>query len=397
MAENKPEITWRRLLPEFAAVLLTAAGVTGVCLLRHVSVDKTVGSTVLSVIGAAILGMHLRQSYLNRELDYDNAKHYLRFWVCYLIGLAGSLACAFLPSGGWPYQAVFVMLSLFGNMSTGILAGSVLLAVSVLVSGAGAEIFLLYFLSGLFAVTLFRRLEDNFKIGIRLFLSLFCLLLCETAGIVLPANERPDLESFVIPISNIVISGILLLGLLKLFSSLVIYQYRERYLELNDTENEMLSEYRNTCREEYMHSIHTAYFCERIADRLSLREEALKCAGYYHKLGETHPEILEEQKFPPQVQRILTEYFAYVGSKQKKPVLDKETAVLVCSETVMHMIQYLLSKSQDKALNYDYIIDSVFKHFYETETFLQCNITLGELKIMQDIFKEEKLYYDFLR
>lgn len=392
MEENRPKITWRNLVPEIFSIILAVAGIFGISLLRQSGSDVMLSNMVLGAAGVAILGFHMRQAYLEQELDYDNGEHYYRFWICFLIGLAGAFVFAFLPNAGWPYMTIFVLLALFSNMSTGILAASVLLMISIVLGGGTTATFLLYFLTGLFAVTLFRHLDDSFKIGIKMFLSLLCLLVCETAGVVLLANERLSVELFVIPTVNIIISGILLLVILKLFSSLVIYKYREKYLELNDTENTILAEYRSTSKDDYMHSIHTAYFCERIATKLSLNAEDLKCAAYYHKIGEARPEMLEEQQFPPKVKEILMEYF-----DKKNPVTKRETAVLVCADTVMNTIQYLISKSQERGLNYDYIIDNVFKHFSETDAFVQCDITLKELKTMQSIFKEEKLYYDFLR
>lgn len=392
MEENRPKITWRNLLPEFASVILACAGIWGISRVRQQTSDVMISNMVLAVAGVAVLGFCMRQAYLEETLDYDNGKHYLRFWTCFLIGLAVAFACAFLPTGGWPYLTIFVMLALFSNTNTGILAGSVLLVISVLLSGAKTQLFLLYFLSGLFAVVLFRHLERDFKIGIRLLLSLLCLLLCETAGIVLVANERPNFESFVIPAANIIISGILLIAILQLFSSLVIYKHREKYLELNDTENPLLAECRKDSKEDYMHSIHTAYFCERIAARLSLDTEALKCAGYYHRLCGINPHLTEEYKFPLHAQEILKEF-----SDKKVPARRKETVVLMCADAVMNTIKHLVGKSQGRELDYDYIIEGVFKHFEEKKTFAQCDMTMREFEIMKGIFKEEKLYYDFLR
>lgn len=392
MEENKVKITWRNLLPEVVGIILTVAGVLGVSWLRRSSTEVMLSTIVLGVVGIAILGFHVRQAYIEQEFDYDNGEHYYRFWLCFLMGQAGAFVCAFLPIAGWPYLTIYVLLALFSNMSTGILAASILLMLSISLGGGTTTTFVLYFLTGLFAVTLFRNLNSNFKIGIKLFLSLLCLLLCETAVVVLLANEPLSVELFVIPAVNIIISGILLLVILKLFSSVVIYKYREKYLELNDTENAILAEYRAASKNEYMHSIHTAYFCERIAAKLSVDVEVLKCAAYYHKIAEAKPELLEEHQFPPMVKDILTEYF-----DKKKPLAKKETAILVCADTVMNTIQYMISKSQERGLNYDYIIDNVFKHFEETSAFGNCSITMKEISTMRSIFKEEKLYYDFLR
>ncbi len=391
MEENKLRITWRNLVPELICILLAAVGIGCFSFLKETSFEVMLSNMVLGMIGIMILGFYARQAYLEQEFDYDNGEHYLRFWLCFLASLMCAFMCALLPVAGWPYVAIFVLLALFGNTSMGILGASVLLSVSVALSGTGAVTFLLYFLSGVFAVALFRNMNDKFKIGSRMFLTLLCLLLCLTAGNVLLANERLNFELLVIPIANIIISGILLIGILKLFFSMVIYKNRETYLELYDTQNPILTEYRNRSRSDYMHGVHTAYFCELIALKLLLNSEDLKCVCYYHRMSKEDPGILVKYPFPPAVKAILQEY------NSNKSIRRKETAVLVCADTIVNTVQYLLSKSQDKGLDYDYIIDNVFKRFVDNDTFGQCDISMKELKSIQNIFKEEKLYYDFFR
>lgn len=392
MEENKLHITWRKLLPEFLSMLLTAAGIWGICFFNQKAADAILSNMVLGIAGTAIAGYCLRQAYLEGELEYDNEKHYFRFWACYLLGLTGAFVCAYLPVRGWPFMPFFVLLALFSNLYTGVIASAVLLMIPTLLAGAAASAYFLYFLSGVFAITLFRHLEEDFKIGVRLILSLLCLFLCETAGVILLENQRPDFEAFVIPGINMIISGILLIGILKFFSAATIYKNHEKYLDLNDTENPLLAEYRNASRENYMHSIHTAYFCERIANKLSLNGETLKCVGYYHRLCGENPKVLEEQSFPAEASGILREYL-----DKKADVKGKETAVLICSDACVNTIQQLVAKSNGKKLDYDYIIDRLFQHFAEDGTFDKCEITVREIEMMREIFKKEKLYYDFLR
>lgn len=277
-------------------------------------------------------------------------------------------------------------------MSVGILAASSLLLVSVLLSGAGVDGFVLYFVSGVFAVTLFRNLGNGFHIGIAWSLSVLSLLVCETATLILPANAHPDFETFVIPAANVVTSSLLLAGSLKLFSSMVIFRYRERYLDINDTEAPALAAMREANRREYMHSIHTAYFCERIGRRLGMDVDALKGAGYYHRVGDELTELMEEKQFPPAVKEILLEY-----RNERRVIKRKETAVLLCSDVVIGSILYVLDKDDRRQVDYDKIIDTVFQKLENDGTFDECDVSIRELRVMKKIFKEEKLYYDFLR
>ena len=91
-------------------------------------------------------------------------------------------------AGGWPFPVIYLILSLFGSTNVGILSASVLLMVSVFAGGADVIVFFLYFISGIFVAALFYCYEGELKIGQPLFLSMLCLLLCETAGIVLTDN-----------------------------------------------------------------------------------------------------------------------------------------------------------------------------------------------------------------
>lgn len=392
MEEKNKKYGWKYFLLELGVLVLGTAGMWILGGIRKEAADRLLGNCCMALFGLAVTGFVFRREYLRDTLDYNNGEHVPRFWLCVYMGLLSAFLCGFLPVGGWPFLVVFVMLSLFSNMGTGILVSSMLLMIAVLLSGGTVGSFVLYLVSGTFAAALFHHLEKDFKIGGSLCLSILCLLVCETANLVLVANDRPDFEMFVIPAANMIISSILLLGCLKIFSSMVVYQYREKYLDINDTENPVLAQLRQENKQEYMHSIHTAYFCERIAKRLGLDADALKSAGYYYRMGEKLPQLMEEKQFPPAVREILTEYLT-----RKKSVRKKETAVLVCSDTVVTSVLFMLEKGADKQLDFDRVIDAVFKKLLEDGSFDCCNITMEELRTMQRIFKEEKLYYDFLR
>lgn len=380
------------LFLEAGALLLGTAGTLGLGIWRGKAADRLLADCVMTLFGLAVTGFAFRREALGGALDYNNGEHGARFWCCLYIGLALALLCGFLPAGGWPFLPVFVMLSLSGNLGIGILSSCMLLMTALTVSGGAVEVFLLYLVSGAFAAVLFQRLKSDFKIGIPLCLSALCLLVCETAELILTARERPDIGMFILPLVNMIVSSILLLGFLKFFFSTVIYQYREKYLDINDTENPVLAGLKKENRPAYMHSIHTAYFCERIGKKLGLDTDALKAAAYYCGMGESLPGLMEERQFPPLVREILTEYQAQRGKTERK-----ETAVLLCADTVVSSVTFMLEKGGDRQVDSARLVDAVFGKLLEDGSFDNSSITMKELRTMQRIFKEEKLYYDFLR
>lgn len=391
MEEDNKKIGWKFFLLEIILIGAGAAGMWFLGGIRNLAQDRLLGNCVMTVFMLAAAGLQARREYVHDGFDYDNGEHVCRFLFCTAVGLVIAFVCGFLPTGGWPFLLVYVMLALFSNMGTGIMTATSLLLISVMLSGAAADGLILYFVSGVFAVTLFRHLESEKKIGIPVFLSILCLLVCETANLVLVANARPDFEMFVIPVANMIVSSVLLLGCLKLFFSKVVYRYREIWLEINDTENTVLTELRERDRKEYMHCIHTAHFCESIGGQLGMNADALKCAGYYHRLGDRMEAVMKEKRFPPPVREILFDY-----RDRKQGMRKKETAVLVCSEKVVSSMTYMREKGEQHQIDYDKVIDTVFRKMRDDGSFEKCNITVRELCAMHRIFKEEKLYYELL-
>ncbi|MDE6924926.1 MAG: hypothetical protein K2P59_06635 [Acetatifactor sp.] len=379
------------ILTELGIMALAGGGVLLIGWLHQTEPDRLLSNLVMTAAGIAVIGFQLRQEYVRGKLDYNNEKYPFRFWLCVCIGLVIAFACVFLPAAGWPFLTIFVMLALFSNMSTGILASSMLLMISVILSGATMNYFAIYFISGCFAVALFQHLESDFALGLPLVMSILCLLICETANAVLLANARPDVELFLIPAANIIVNSIMLVVGLKLFFSMVIYQYRVNYLEINDTENDALVKFKEESRDDYFICIHTAHFCDLICKKIDMDENMLKCAAYYHRIGEELPALMDRKHFPPKLREILEEYNA------KKPPKNKETAILACSDKVVSSITQKLRENGDDPIDYKVFIDGMFEKLVNDGYFWQCNISMQEFKAMHQIFREEKLYYDFLR
>lgn len=409
MGEKKKNYRWYHLLAGLGLLVAAVAGVWLLGRLQQAGQDIQLRNMVMTAMGMAVLSLLVRQEAAEHLMQYDNERHLMRFYLCLLACLAVALACVFLPVGAWPFLVVYITLALYGSTFLGAAAGSVLLMITVLGSGAESQMFMMYLVCGLIGVSLFRRLDTEFRVGVPFAISLLALLVCETANVVLFANERLDMELFVVPAANVIISAILLLGILKLFSQSVTYRYRVAYMELTAPECELLTRLKEEAREDYYQSMHTAYFCERIGGRLELDVQAVKAAGFYHKIGVLYQNkdkdtdegkeqgeelfaMFHKRHFPPAMQEILKEYLL-----PDRIVRRKETAVLILSDAVTAAIIHLLAADKGRNLDYDKIIDSVFKIKLDSGVLSQCLISMKEITQMKKIFKEEKLYYDFLR
>ena len=305
------------------------------------------------------------------------------------------------PAGGWPYAAIFTGLMLFSGQLIAVCAGCNLLFVSMLLSpSASNDLFMIYFVSGVAGVLLFSGLDESFRVWLPLMISLMVQFVCLCLHEVLMVNEAFHPEMFLLPAVNILVNLILLLILLKFFSFSIIYKTRDTYMDINDPECPLLVKLKEFSREEYFHAIHTAYLCDRIAKKLALDDAAAKAGGYYHKIGILKGEnsfenvklVLEEYKVPEKVMEILREYL-----NKEEDIVSKETAILLISDTMISSISYLFSKDANARLDYEKLIQAVFKKKLDSGILNHNRLSIGELEEIKKILMEETLYYDFLR
>jgi membrane-associated HD superfamily phosphohydrolase len=283
--------------------------------------------------------------------------------------------------------------------------------------------FFLHFLSGLFICAIFARLDKHFRLALPLILSQMILLVNQMLYLYMSGQQGFHWERFVIPIANSIVSSTLLFVLFRWFFSHIIWKDRLRYLEILNPDGRFLQEFKEKSRKDFYHCMHTAHFCERIAQELNLDVDTLKTAGYYQKIGVMLPsqittveqtkdpkeegeitqelilpmwkrvdDYLLENHFPESCRRILREYL-----EEGAPIHSTEATILIFVDAVLGSVSYLHSKNQTVVADFDKLVDSVYRKGQESGLLADSQITMAQLTTMKRIFKEEKLYYDFLR
>lgn len=368
--------------------------------LKGWDIPHLISNTVLILLGTLIVLLLYALSREQGWFDYGNGERFSRFFVLWLLSLLGAVFCAWLPGAGWPVPVIYLGFTLFGNLPLGIISATVCLLLTVFLSGVGISSFVLYFLCGVLCAVLFCKTDKNGNITIPMVISLLCLFLALTAGDVLLSNERPGLELFAIPVLNVVVCAILMVMVIRIFFGTCLYRFRDKYQEMNDPAFSLQVQLKEFDKKKYYQAVHRAYFCERLSVLLNLNGEALKAAAYYRNIGilrgeenwENTKAVCEEYDFPKEVLDILQEIFG-----EGKKVISKEAAVLVFTDGVISGILYILEKQPDTKPDYDRIVEAVFRTKMKSGILAKSRLTLEEFFIMEKIFKEEKLYYDFLR
>lgn len=399
MEKNKKQTIIRILIFSLMFVLSGGIALLG-SLLYGKNTEMLIRNIVMVLAGTGIVIFAFTVEEMNQRFVYRNDGKYARFTLMYLCSLIASVFLPYLPVTGWPYLVIFVLLGVFSDGVTGLAAGGVCLLLSVNFAGGSFSVFWLYFISGVGGILVFSMLNEEFKVGIPMFISLAILMLSLTANVILFSQEKLSAAQFTIPAINLIVCCILLLVSLKVFSTSVIHRNREKYMEINDPEFPLLVQLKEMSKEEYFHAIHTAYLSDRIARRLGLDDAAAKACAYYQRIGklkgdntwENVSAICSEYHFPPYTKKILKEF---VDESEK--IVSRETIVVLFADCVVSSILYLFEKDPKAELDYKQLIDTVFSKKLETDELWGNEISLAQIHEMKKIFFEEKLYYDFLR
>lgn len=384
----------------FLIFLLTLAALVLGCYIYKIPVDKWISYSAVSCLGAFLFVVCAELDAFYDRFMKKSEFQPARFVLLYVIALVISLFCPKIPTAVWPYTVVFLFFALFSNGLTGILAASNCLFLSVLLCANGdIFLFFMYFLSGVGAVVFFRNLDKEFRIGYPIFLTELFLFLC----IILFSGYTVNFDTSIILFAsvNLVISFVLILFVLKYYSSAVVHRERDKYMELGDTDSRIMNELKEKNQQEYIKSIHTAYFCERICSEFHMDSTVTKVAAYHHNvaLSKFHTanwvsteSLCKEYDFPEKVCQVLKEFW-----DEQTPIKSVETVILYVSSLVVSSILYMFEIKPGKQINYEEVIDSIFSKLLSSGKLAKSDISLAQMEIMKSLFIKEKLYYDFLR
>lgn len=100
--------------------------------------------------------------------------------------------------------------------------------------------------------------------------------------------------------------------------------------------------------------------------------------------------IYTEHGFPPNACKVLKEY-----NDADTPLKSREAITLLLSDRVISTIMHKFESGVDK-IDYDALIDHIFDHAMKKGIFDGSDVSIFDITQMMEIFKREKLYYDFL-
>lgn len=337
-------------------------------------------------------------SLITGSLLFDNSYRSMSFLAIYLVGLAFVVAFSFLPENGWVLLCFFILLALTSNPFTGLAAGSTLLTCVMLLSGTNSfTVFLMYFFSGMIGIALFQEVDENFKFGLPIFISVLLQLVNLLANQVLFQSGSLTIQSLIFPSYNILVNCILLFIWLPSYANRVIYPIKNIYSTINDSEYSLMLQIKEVSKKEFFHSIHTAYLTDRICAELEMDVSAAKTAAYYHHadkildMPDTFMDCMEEKKFPAYAIKIIRQ----LQRKDTDP-LEKETIVVLFCDSVISSLEFFADHGKEINSHYETIIHKIIDKKIDSGILNNSKISIMEMNVLRKKILEEKLYYDFI-
>lgn len=399
--EEKSVNSKDRLLELLLAFFSIGAMVVASVLYGLLLIDIIRNTIVICILVIALIVAIELDRNAGRML-FQNGDSLFRFFVSYMIFLV--LACVYglLPNTGWVFLPIFVTLTLFSGVSTGFLAGITLLCFPVLLTLGthSGMLFLEYGVSGLVGALLFATIDEEFRIFKQFFISVIFQFLTLCVFNVLTVNKPFSLNLFFIPLINLLVSIIIILFVLRIFSFSFIYQARDRFMDIIDPEFELLVKLKECSKDDYEHSVYTAVLCSKLSVLLKLDEPLMKACGFYHRIGilrgsntyENTDILLREYDIPEGVNSVLKEYL-----DSGTPVKQRETVVLIFADSVISSIRYLFKENPNRTIDYDKLIETIFEKKLSGGHINSSRITFEDMDIMKKALIGEKLFYDFLK
>lgn len=392
--------TWQKTLIVILMYLVTV-GLVGVMAYQYGCSFKKI-FTLLIVVSASyfISVFSFFKAYIYDDLNFDNKNHPARFFVTYFISLLISVIFPIFPSKGWVFPVVALALALFSNSIIGILVFVQMLTISTIISGTEIVLLMLYLMLGIIYIVLFEKMDRDFKIGIPFFVSNTLYAIAILGYTVFEMGMQWDFEAIIVPVINVFITLLLMLAVLRYVCAVIIDKEKGEYIDINDQEFSLLVKYKENDPETYYDAIHTAYFTEKIARTRGMDIDLAKNGGYYHRIianeckveNKTLEAICEQYHFPQKAVTLLQEI-----NYKSKEIIGRETAVVYLTEAVISSIMFLMKKEDQKNVDYGKVAVAIIRRRIDSGVLKNSDISLNDIREMENIFLGEKLYYDFLR
>lgn len=322
-----------------------------------------------------------------------------RFFIVFLFGLAVMVMSVYIPPSCLPFLPVAVALSMCSNEVTGLTGYVTFVMMATFLSDMDVSWMMLYLFVGLMTIVFFQGMGRTYRYRIPLFCSVLMLIVFETAVIMLQRQTHFYLEEFVYLMINAFVSVLSCFLFLKYFSYRVIHRHQDLYRQISRPEYSLLMLFKENAPKDYRLAIHTAHFCERIAEKLDVDPYLTKAAAMYYRIGKLREgdvlvnsyAIAKEYRFPAELTDLIAE-----SVLSPVRVHSRESAIVMLADAVVTSVTFMFEKNPEATPDYEQVVGVVLKKKIEKGVLDECKLTMADYAVIKRTLVEEKIYYDFL-
>ena len=385
------------------ALLLMAASVFWIFVFsiqNHSGMRETIYDSVISFTGALfILFTYFfltPKMVKNRGFD----KIYFAFIIFCVVFMGLWCVEPVVPFLTIPFSVIGIILLLHSNVVTAVYSYCYFLTMMAMLDRLTMGQFLLLFLTGLCGIVSFSVMNREYRYAGSLAAYICFLMIAQISYAFLDEETLANSDTFLYIAIQLFAAFVLVLAILKIFGKIHIYSDLSVFEKMNDPEYELLAQLKKIDKKAYFHAVHTAYFADKAARKIGADHMLAKAGGYYHRIGLIQGQDTIQNtllvgtscKFPVSLMDLLKEYGTKIGTQ-----LSKEAAIVQIADAVVSSISYLFEKNDSLQVNYEQVVDVIIRKKMDKGDFSYCELSLKDLQQIKLMFKEERLYYDFLR
>jgi membrane-associated HD superfamily phosphohydrolase len=323
------------------------------------------------------------------------------FFIIYIFCIFISSLFSFLPVMSWVFIPMAILFLFFSNTIIALAATYCCLFIAIFLTGTTYAVQVLYMISILISILVFSKVKKikHYYLAVCISLSIHLALIFSYNILFLEGPLKSDTILF--SILNFVINGVTLVFVIIISDIFVVRKYHTIYTQINDQEFTLMRELKEKREDLYLHAIHCAYFCDKLSLKLGLDSSLVKAGTYYkniwkledEKMNESIQKIAKANKFPKPVCALLEE----LNTTDLSLSLSKEASLIKISDDIILMIELILKKNKNAELEIEKLVEVIIVDLLNQNKFINSTFTLHEFEMVITFFKEEKLYYDFLR
>ncbi len=322
----------------------------------------------------------------------------LVFTIIYVFGVSFCILFSFLPVMSWAYLPLTILLLYASNEMTAFFSITTFLVITLSISDSSFMVMFVYMLSMMIALLSFRRAKNTTQYYLASVISLGFHLGLSFAYHVLFLESTLNQEVIFYVVINFLINFITLFFVIFFCDYFMVRKHANIYSVINDQEFVLIKQLKSDAEEKYVRAIHRAYFGEKIAPKIKVDSALIKTGIYYQHIDvlfdkEDLDKVLKENHFPMPARKLIYE----LQHVKELEFYSKELILVLIIDEILRMIEHVLQKDQKHNLDMQELISAISIDLFKRKFLEKSPLTFEDYNVIVSFFKEEKLYYDFLR